>query len=388
MSGSRRIAVLVDTATSWGRGLIRGVQQFSEQSGKWSLYLQPWGNFDRFCLPRPWHGDGVIARVSNAQIAEELLNFGGPVVNVSWTNFGAGKFARCNPNPRTVAKLAVDHFRERDLSDFAYTGCTVYRPGQVDDLGAAFANELGKLGFECHTHQSKQRYQTRRAWEQQLADLIKWLQDLPRPTGILCWDAICAHQVAEACRVAELSLPEQIAILAGDYDEVMCGTANPPLSSVDLPAEQVGYQAANLLQRLLAGEQVPAAPVLVDPLNITVRHSTDSTAIDDPLLAMAISYIRDHAKQGIMVQDVLRRVPLSRRALEQGFMKYLHRSPAGEIRRIRLQHAQQLLQNTRYSMPEIAKACGFANADQLLRNFRREVGMSPTLFRRKRLRGA
>ncbi|MDX1962051.1 MAG: substrate-binding domain-containing protein [Pirellulales bacterium] len=386
MQQAKRIALLIDTATSWGRGIIRGIRQFNDTHENWSLYLQPWGNFDRFCLPRPWHGDGVIARVSSAQIAEELLEFGGPVVNVSWTNFGAGQFARCIPNPRTVARLAIEHFRELGLANFAYAGCTVFRPGQADDLGQCYAHELLKLGYDCSSHQSKQRYKTRQAWEEQLEHLVQWLKSLPKPAGVLCWDAICAHQVTEACHIAGLALPEELAILAGDYDEVMCGTAKPPLSSVDLPGEQVGYQAANLLKELIEGAAVPPEPLLVDPISVTVRHSTDSVAIDDPLLSQAIRFIREHAIKGITVKDILRHVPLCRRALEQGLMKYLRRSPAEEIRRIRLQHAQNLLLYSRLSMPEVAKACGFANSDHLLRNFRRALGISPTLYRRKHLK--
>jgi LacI family transcriptional regulator len=386
MAAKRSIAVLVDTATSWGRGIIRGVRNYNNRENNWSLYLQPWGNYDSFVLPKTWSGDGVIARVSHQETADRLLELGCPVVNVSWTTFGSGVFSRCIPSPRTISKLAIQHFSELGLSHLAYVGCMVSRPGQVDALGVAFAGMLAKQDIEVHIHPQQTETACQNYWDLQVQETIAWLKSLPKPCGILCWDAIHARRIADASVSAGFHLPMEIAVLAGDYDEVMCTIADPAISSVELPGEQVGYQAAESLNRMLNGEPAPREPILVDPISITVRLSTDAVAVEDPLISQAIRFIRDRATMGISVKDILRTIPLSRRALEQGMIKYLQRSPAEEIRRIRLQHAQTLLLHSHDSMPEVAKACGFANADHLLRNFRREIGISPTDYRRKHFR--
>jgi LacI family transcriptional regulator len=190
--------------------------------------------------------------------------------------------------------------------------------------------------------------------------------------------------VTEACYYAGLRVPDQVAVLGGEYDELMSHISNPPLSTLDQPSEQVGYAAAEMLAGMMAGRKPPAQPLLFSPTRIIVRHSTDTLAIDDELVREALELIRQRAPQGICVADVVRRLSVARRTLEQRFMRIMGRTPAAEIRRVRIEEAKRLLIESDKSIAEVARASGFSQQDLFSRTFRRTVGVPPSDFRRRR----
>jgi LacI family transcriptional regulator len=193
--------------------------------------------------------------------------------------------------------------------------------------------------------------------------------------------------VIEACDVGGIQVPHEVAVLGGEYDFLSCTISKPQLSSIDHAPRRVGFTAAEILSRMLDGEPPPHEPVLLPPSRIISRQSTDTVAIGDELLAAAVQFIKRHCNKKIQVRDILREVPISRRVLEKGFQKWLGRSPAEEIRRIRVDQAVQMLCDTSWSMPRIASAVGFVLPELLTRAFRRELGMTPSEFRKRHLHG-
>ena len=127
----------------------------------------------------------------------------------------------------------------------------------------------------------------------------------------------------------DLAVPEEVAVLGVDDEEEICELCDPPLSSVIPNAELIGYRAAELLDRLMAGGRAEPLNQVVPPLGITTRQSTDVLAIDDPDVAAAVRYIREHACRGAGVEDVLEHVPVSRSILERRFRKASHAPPRG-----------------------------------------------------------
>ena len=155
----------------------------------------------------------------------------------------------------------------------------------------------------------------------------------------------------------------------------------PHLSAITVAAEQIGEQAAELLQLMIERKPLPPTPIRVPPLGIVTRQSTDTLAINDPLLVQAIGFIRDHATEPIRVEDVLRVVPLSRRSLERAFQELLGRSPAQEIRRVRLERAKYLLATTDLPIPKVARASGFGTGEYLATLFRQVTAVTPLKYR-------
>lgn len=380
-----RVAVLVETSTSWGTELVQGIANYAHEQGPWFFYLEPRGRYERLRLPTDWDGDGVIARVTSQAMADEIIASGIPAVNVSWYDFGAESIARCTVDENRSGRMAADHFLERGFIHFAYCGA-LRRPGYVDRFGQSFIDALAEAGHDCAVYRPK-RSAHPRAWPAQLTDLCGWLDGLPKPIGMLAWNDVRGRQVTEACQYAGIPVPERIAVLGAEDDALMGAVSSPALSSIDMSGKQVGYEAAQLLARLMRGRRRPAKAVLIAPSGIITRQSTDTLAIDNPDLAASLRFIRENAHRGIGVADVVRHVHLSRRVLEQRFKQLLGRTPAAEIRRVRVERARRLLVETELAMPQIASACGFNQPEVFTRTFGRETGVTPTAFR-KQARGS
>jgi LacI family transcriptional regulator len=307
-----------------------------------------------------------------------------PVVNVSWYQFGEPTIPRCTCDHRAVAVMAAKYFIELGFRQFAYCNSFI-RPDYIDRFGEAFVEILERRTYRCHCHASHWRPDGIMPPASEFERLVEWLVGLPKPIGLLAHDSLQARQVTEACEACGIDVPHEIAVLGGEYDFLSCTISKPQLSSIDHAPRRVGYTAAEMLSRLIAGAPPPLEPVLLPPSRIISGQSTDTVAVGDDLLAAAVRFIKDHCHEKIQVSDILREVPISRRAMEKGFQKWLGRSPAEEIRRIRVDRAVQMLCDTSWSMPRIASAVGFARPELLTRAFRRELGMTPSEFRKRHL---
>lgn len=209
----------------------------------------------------------------------------------------------------------------------------------------------------------------------------RWLMSLPRPIAIFASNDVPARELAEICRLVGLHVPEDVALLGVDDDKLECGLAFPPLSSVAIPSERVGFEAAQMLSRLMSGHRVACDRITLPPESIVVRQSSDIVAVEDPDVGRALRYIRQHATKQIGVEDVLREVAVSRRKFERDFQRIIHRTIFAEIRRIRIEKTQRLLATTDLSMPAIAAQSGFEGARRLAVIFGQTTGMTPTEYR-------
>jgi len=380
MNSQRQVAILVHTSTNWGTRLVQGISDYSKEHGPWLFYIEPRGVYEQLHLPKGWEGGGIIARVTSSALAEEILASDRPAVDVSWFDFSGPKIARCRTDENHTGYLAAEHLLCCGLRHFAACG-PVRRKGYANRPSIGFTERINEAGFECLQYCPKRLAQDPRSWKTQLDDLVGWLKGLPKPIGIFAWYAVRGRQLTEACRYANINVPEEVAIIAGGYDRLMCGLSDPPLTTVDDAEYQVGYEAAALLDRMMAGESPPQSPILLRATGVTARQSTDVVAINDELVSDAIRFIREHAHEPIGVQDVLTQVPLSRRMLEMRFRDVLDRSPSAEIRRVRLERAKHLLLETDLPVPRVAFASGFAESGTLARAFRKAFGESPSSYR-------
>ncbi len=280
-----------------------------------------------------------------------------------------------------ISRLAADHLLERGFRNLAFVG----DPGFNWSLWREqhFARIVQEHGCRYDSHQSISRLEARYSWNTEYRQLSKWLDRLPKPVGIMaCYD-IKAQQVLDVCRALDLAVPEQVAVIGADNDQLLCNLSDPPLSSVIPNSKRAGYEAARLLDQMMSGQKVDSDAVLVRPLGIETRQSTDTLAIEDADIAEALRFIRRHANSGINVGDVLKEVPLSRRVLESRFRKILGRSPHEEIVRQRIGRVQQLLSETDLSLREISSRTGFEHSEYLSVAFKQATGQTPTQFRRR-----
>lgn len=375
------VAVLVDTATGWGRRLVRGVINYSRSHGPWYLWIQSRGQETPIWLPPCWRGDGIIARVGSRATARHVAAAGVPVVNISAIEIEGADFPRVASDLPAAGRLAAEHLLDRAFRHFAYYG--LEHRSFVERHYQGFAETVSRVCDECPffgtTFESGAGRRT--AWHTRQTGLIRWLRTLPTPVAILAWTTELGRELIHACRRADLLVPEQVAVLAADNDDLLCEACIPSLSGLALTSERIGYEAAGLLERLMNGHRPPKAPILLEPTGVVTRQSTDTLAVDDPDLAKAVAFIRSRAADPIQVKDVLRAVPVSRRWLERRFHEFLGRGPAAEIRRVHLDRAKQLLVDTNLSIPQVAAACGFGSPERFSQVFKAEIGRSPLKYR-------
>jgi LacI family transcriptional regulator len=214
-------------------------------------------------------------------------------------------------------------------------------------------------------------------------DLSRWLLGLPKPVGMMACNDIRGQQVLNLCRRLDLVVPEEVAVIGVDNDEVLCELSDPPLSSVAPDTLRIGYDAAVLLERMMAGGDCPANPVFIPPLGIATRRSTEVLALNDRQLAAGLRFIRDHAFDPITINEVARAAGMSRRVFERRFVAQMGRPPKAEVLRLRLERVKQLLVDTDWSLAEIAQRTGFNHGEYLHAVFTQKIGISPGKFRRQ-----
>lgn len=203
------------------------------------------------------------------------------------------------------------------------------------------------------------------------------------PYGIFACNDIRGQQVINACGALNLAVPEQVAILGVDNDDLLCRVCSPPLSSVIPNAELVGFRAAETLAKMMDGQPVKSDLQALPPLGIATRQSTDVVAIDDREVAAALRFIRERACDGITVEDVVRNASLSRSTLERQVRKFLGRTPQEEIRHNQIKRVKELLTTTDLAAEKIAALCGFEHPEYMHVVFKRVAGDTPGQFRRK-----
>ncbi len=376
---SPRVAILVDTSTGWGRRLIRGIVGYARKHGPWRLWIDDWGQREPLRLPPGWVGEGIICRVADHAIYRHIRQQGVPAVNVSGIELAGVDLPRVATDMQAVARLASGHFLDRGFRNFAYYGPR--RLSYVAPHREAFVQGLADAGHSCTVYRPSRGLGRQSRWPALQDDLARWLGGLPKPVGVFTWGNRAGREVAYVCQRTGLLVPEHVAVLAGDDDELLGAACSPPLSGVMVASEQIGHAAAEMLDQLIEGRQPEQRTITIGPKSIATRQSTDTLAIDDQELAQAIRFIREHASTAIRIDDIVAAVAISRRHLERRFQEVLGRTPATEIRRVHLERARELLAETDLPIPAVANKSGFGSPEYLAYVFKEELGLSPRNYR-------
>jgi LacI family transcriptional regulator len=380
-----KVALLVETARGYGRDLLRGIVRYARLHGPWSFYVTP-GDFEQ-AVPKmqQWGGTGIIARIETPRIAKAILETGLPTIALDLSpsllaaQSALAELSEVASDSHQAAIMAADHLLQRGFTQFGFVGF----PDRVwsERREAGFYERIRAAGFEPHLYPVPRKRRDRH-WEREQGILARWLSELPKPIGVMACNDDRGRQVLEACREAGIFVPEQIAVIGVDNDQLLCDLADPPLSSVALNAEAGGYRVAALLDKMMQGRVRRKQTLVVEPLYVVVRRSTDIIALDDGEVAAAVRFVHENAGRPIGVDDVVRHLQLSRRTLEIRFQKVVGRTVHAEIQRVRLERARQLLAETDLSIPKVAEATGYGSASYLGQIFRQVLGTTPARFRR------
>lgn len=385
-----RVALLIESSRTYGRGVLRGIANYAHIHGPWSFFWQERELHSGIPLRlQQWQPDGIIARIDNRRMAAELSRLKVPVVDVLGNENYPGIFG-FDTDAEAVARLAADFFVQAGFRDIAFCG---YRGLPFSDRREqALAAHLARLGrrlLVCAPPVARRATHIQATEESGVATenaIAAWLRRQRRPLALLACNDVRAQQVLHTCRDHGLKVPEEVAVMGVDNDDVLCNLSDPPLTSIQPDTERLGQEAAALLHRLLRGQAVRGGPARrqIAPLAVVQRASTDVVPVEDPIVVQALRFIRDQLTAGIAVKDVLEAVGRSRTDLENRFRRHVHSSVRGEIFRLRLDRARHLLRETDLGVEEVAIRAGFNTASHLCRLFQMHLQTTPARYRLNR----
>ncbi|HBI31694.1 MAG TPA: hypothetical protein DDY45_06625 [Verrucomicrobiales bacterium] len=371
----KRIALLVETSLGSGREILRGIAEFARNHDNWEIFHAARGLVDQ--VPdwlETWEGDGVIARIQSDNMLQSLKDLNVPVVDV--LGVPPHNLPLIRVDDEQISQQIGQHFIDRDFRHFAFYGIEgeswSQRRGEafrkVSESGESFAwiNSLRGISEGDSAHFSK---------------LKQWLLELPKPCAVMVCSDQCGLTLLEACRAAEIIVPEQLAVVGVDNDLALCEISTPNLSSVRGGHRRVGFEAANLLNKIINGEPTPSERILIPPNQIVVRESSDSRSISDPEVRNAIQFIREHLSEPITNEDVAKAVGLSRTRLQVRFRDEVGVSLHAFLAEMRLRRAERLIQSTNLTFADIAERCGFRHHEYLGYILKKARGITPRQLR-------
>ncbi len=364
---AKEIALLLDYNDNYAKTVVDGVARYSMQSN-WRFVTHrgvPSISVDQL---QEWQGDGVIGYLT-PPVVELLKARGIPAVNVK-SDFPELPACSVLTDNLEIGRRAADYLAEKGFRRFVYTAGPI--KGVCGELKFdGFSKRLAELGFECRNLGDGE-------------DVCSLFREDPTiPLAVLTAEDFVGRMIIETCADSGLRVPEDVAVLGVNNSPFICCMVRPQLSSIELGAERIGYQAAILLDRMMQGEEPPSEPVVLAPEEVVERHSTELVEMEDQLVPDALRFIREHVHAPIQVADVARAVFCGRRTLEKRFREALGRSPHKEIRRARIRHACSLLRETDTLVEVLAERCGYATRDRFNVAFKKEMGMTPSQYRKQ-----
>ncbi len=366
--------------SSTHHGFFRGISQYACQHG-WHL-----NSFMAYSgkIPLGWSGDGIISYCGyRDELADFIRASSIPKVELSLgrDDLDVPKVAGDN---RRIGQLAAEHYLGRHFTHFAWAPYADDLPNRLRLAG--FQDTLKQHNYNVTVLPTAMAARDPSAtidWLGSRKKLIQALKKMPKPFAVFAYNDGAGVEVIDACLEADLLVPEQVAVLGVDNDQTVCESVPVQLSSVQYDLDELAYQAAALLDRLMAGQRPPEQMPLVQPRGIFTRHSTDILAMDNVEVAKALRFIWSHyADPALSAEYVAGQTSLTSRGLRKAFQKTLHRSIHQEIMRVRMEKVTELLKNTNDTVETIAAKTGFASANNLFRAFRRIHGTSPGDFRK------
>ena len=380
------VALLVEASRAYGRELLRGVALYSRTQSNWSLLHQEMTlDSDIPDLMLSTKISGVIARLDSQNVGP-LQKLNVPIVDVRCTE----KFVdipQVDTDNRRIAELAFQHLWDRGFRRFAFCG---YQFAQYSRLRLQFFRELvAQAGCPLSVYESQGQSSASLTRNEQMGlvdagPMSQWVNELQPPTGLFVCNDIRGQQVLNVCRTLQIAVPDDLGVIGVDDDDAICLLCDPPLSSVRPDAERVGYRAAEVLHKLMNGKPPATSIAPIRPTMVSERLSTQVVAVEDRELARVCRFIRQHACDGINVNDVAEFTTLSRRQLERRFRDELGKTPHEEITEFQIARVKQLLRESEMTLEEISPLAGYSHKERLSAVFKRETGETAGEYRRRK----
>ncbi|VTX77737.1 XylR family transcriptional regulator [Haemophilus parainfluenzae] len=378
-----KIALLFNANKVYDRQVVEGIGQYIQASQcMWDIFVE-----DEFIYHTNTINqlsiDGIIADFDDPKTVELLQHTLIPTIAVG-SSYKQVNFYPHFPYVATdnaaLVEMALSHLQEKGLSQFAFYGLQVntHKHWSIERRDA-FVELMEKNHYPIYLYEGVQVHAQN--WLEEQQKLIVWLKSLPSHTGIIAVTDARARHLLQACEYSKIAVPEELCVIGIDNEELIQYLSRVSLSSVEQGAREIGYQAAKLLHKLLNGQKAPSTPILIPPITVHTRNSTDYRSLSDPLVIQAMHYIRHRACHGIKVEQVLDHLEISRSNLEQRFKNEMDRTIHQVIHEEKIARAKNLLEQTDISIQEIADICGYPSVQYFYSVFKKEFEMTPKEFR-------
>jgi len=371
-----RVLLLLESSRASGRALLRGIANYARHHGSWVFYWQPHGLEHGWPQLDTMDAQGVILR--DVDKVKEVVARKLPAVVVGHQLAEVAGLINVVTDSAKVSQLAADHLLECGLRHFAFCGYPDKLWSQA--RGEHFERYLSERGHRVFFY--PEREASHLTWKQERQLMARWLKSLPMPVGLLACNDDRAVDVIEVCKMTGLHLPDQVALVGVDNDDLVCELSDPPLSSVVLNFERAGYESAQALDQLMRGKKVKSNKIIVHATHLVPRQSTNVLAIQDPAVAKAVQFIRSHVRNNPCVNDVVRVAGVSRRLLEYRFRTVLGHTILQEIHRVRADQIARMLIETNLTVGEIASTLNYSSIQHVARFFRKVMNLTPLAYRK------
>ncbi|WP_266365821.1 DNA-binding transcriptional regulator [Tellurirhabdus rosea] len=384
-----KIILLIDFAEEYSKRLLQGIVKYSREVGPWVFCRMPLYYRETIGLngilewAQEWGANGIIGQLYNEKDVARLVEAGIPVIAQDFKE----RFSEI-PNItgayQATGEMAAEYFLKKGFKHFAFYGFRNIVWSR--ERGEGFERRIQQAGYPVHTFEQHSN-KDGDLWFYMPSSLSEWLTSLPKPIAIMACDDRLGQHITEACRNSGIRIPEDVAVLGVDNDEMVCTISDPPLSSIALDAEKGGYDSARLLDKLIRNGMANRYDVVVKPMQIVTRQSTDIYATHDQYIASSLKFIHQNIDKNLQVEDVVQQVPLSRRALEKRFLDITGYPIYKYIANLRIEKFSQKLLETDLAVYEIALDMGFTDPKNIARQFRQVKGYTPQEFRKQYLAG-
>ena len=377
----KKILLLTDFSSGYSRSLLRGIVRYSNEHGPWVFYRMPqyyrelYGDDGVVRWAKDWKADSIIAQLENIDL-DKLNELGIPIIIQNYKE-RANKICNITGDYFGTGEMAANFFLNRGFSNFAYYGYSdmVWSRERAD----GFRSKLAEHGYIVSMQNNDSRKTEQ--WSFDLDTLRHWLISLPKPVALFACDDYFASQITETCKIFNIPVPDDIAVLGVDNDDLLCSISYPPLSSIVLDVEIGGYQAASVLHKLMNKEIEQAFDIVIPPIRIESRKSTEKYAVNDKLILKIIEYIISNYARNISIEDITNIIPLSRRIMEKRFKRKTGISVYQYLLQYRVELFADLLIKTDKPLADLAVGCGFNDYKNVARIFRKYKKITPSQYR-------
>lgn len=382
-----KIILLLDFSEQYSRDIFKGIKTYAKSNGTWLFNFMPvhqqtikgidgilqWAN--------EWGANGVIGQFYNLS-KSDIAKFKKSGIAIISQDFKE----RLEGLPvitgayRETGKLAAEYFARKGFRNFGFYGFSniVWSRERLE----GFREALSEKGFVVHNLEQEE-LPTKELWQYQPDNLMQWLSSLPKPIAIMACDDNQGQYICEVCRLLNIRIPEDVAILGVDNDQSICEFSNPPLSSIKQNAEKGGYDAAASMQQMIDSRTFHCENIYVPYINIITRQSTDIYTTQDPVISDLLRYIHTHINTKINVQKLLKEIPISRRKLEKKFFTATHTSIYQYILHLKMEKFTERLLETNDSLVNVATELGLDDYKNISRTFKKLYGCAPNKYRQQ-----